>query len=277
MSKKTRPSVVPDRSSWLTTEIRSRMENQAMRKLLFAVVAGVAAWIAPGVQAQAPVTTAPAATVAQPPKGEPIPPPIGVVPAPVLHDAASCEPYCQVKTKKVCVPEHTTKIYTKVIYCSDTRDFCFPKCSFCCHFGHGCDKGCDDGHGGHGGIHGLHDFHCPEPAGCGHACHRHVLLKKACEIECPDVKCHVEEQVVTPCAHGKCAAGGCPAPCATGPQVIPVVPSGSVPYMPPANGAPTPNGSQAVSQPSPSAQPIAPVTTVPVVPSPAPATNAGNR
>jgi hypothetical protein len=258
------------------------MENQAMRKLLFAVVVGVAAWIAPAVHAQAPVASAPAAAVAQPPKGEPIPPPIGVVPAPVPQDAPGCcEQSCPVKTKKVCVPEHTTKIHTKVIYSCETKDFCFPKCSFCCHLRHCCDKGCEDGHcgqGGHGGIHGLHDFRCPEPAGCGHACHRHVLLKKVCEIECPDVKCHVEEQVVTPCAHGNCPVDNCSTPLVTGPQTIPVVPpTGTVPYMPPANGAPTPSGSQATPQPLPATQTIPPVTTIPVVPAPTPSTNAGIR
>src|SRR5437588_535687 len=85
------------------------------------------------------------------------------------------------------------------------------------------DSGCGNGSCGGGGL--FERFHNPNPCtpvscACGCPRHKHVLLKKICTTECPDTKCHVEEQVVAPkCGHGH----GCPAPCgpaAPGGQII---------------------------------------------------------
>lgn len=236
--------------------LRIFMEREAMRKLLFAFAIGAAVWIAPAVQAQAPeavvVSQAPASPAATGTVPTPLPPPPGAAlpmlpgpdcaPAPTSC-AAPCEQPCNIKTKKVCVGEPTTRIIKTWVYCSQTKDFCLPKCALCGgHAKPGCST-CDTcGHG--------HGVKCPECPQCGHPFHKRVLMKKVCETECPDVKCHVEEQVVmptchTPTCHTPCASGNCPSGCcpagtvvpgtvAPGTQVFPIAPpAGSQPFMPP--------------------------------------------
>src|SRR5262249_28301793 len=107
-----------------------------MRSLLKAsVIAGCLAVVVGSLAAQEPGK-----------KGEPVPPPKGLVVADPCAPTC-CGPTC-CGTTKVCVPVCDVKKTTRVVFCSRCEDFCLPRCSFGgglfgrCNSCNSCNDGC---------------------------------------------------------------------------------------------------------------------------------------
>jgi hypothetical protein len=92
---------------------------------------------------------------------------------------------CPVSTRKVCVPEPTTKKTTKAVYSCRCEDFCLP------------------GFHLHGLFHHTDGDACPacEAGKCGHPLTKKVLVKKVCTEECDSYKCVPAEVPVEPQGH----------------------------------------------------------------------------
>lgn len=107
-------------------------------------------------------------------------------PAPVVLVEPGCAKGCEAAccTKKVCVPETTTKKITKTVYGSKCKDFCLKGCVF--NFPRLFHRSCDAC---------GNSTPCASCDKCGQVRTKRVLLKKKidCGEEC-ETKCKVVEQ-----------------------------------------------------------------------------------
>jgi hypothetical protein len=140
-----------------------------MNKLLLALLCG--GFVGTAGAEETPAAQAPAAALAGLPAGAALP----------------CEGgSCPAGTRKVCVPEATTKKTTKTVYDCRCEDFCLP------------------GFHLHGLFHATAGDACPacEAGKCGHPLTRKVLVKKTCTEECDTYKCVPAEVPVEAKGHG---------------------------------------------------------------------------
>ncbi len=108
------------------------------------------------------------------------------------------------QTCKVCIA--VPKKNTKVVYSSVCHDYCLPKCTLRCLFGHGCHD-CGDG--------------CET---CGKVKTRHVLVKKIVPA-CDTKDCVIREQLVPQCQSAPACDFLPAAPMPAPGNVVPVKPA----------------------------------------------------